>query len=436
METAPLVQIFSTTPLRCRETVAALASARGLGVEFDSRVHEEADASDVLELLAERPEMPTLICAGRRLIAELLHELDVRSGDESSPRCQKGSIWVLQGRGLDVDQAEYVSPNEHAAAPQAPRRLAVLDLGSTSFSMVVVDVTPDGHFEPILRQRLTLRLGAHSHAGGPIPEEDCQRAIEAVGRLRAEAESVESEALYAVGTAILRDSSNAADLAARMCEVLGQPVRLLSGEAEARLAYIAVQHRLGIGEECLLVADLGGGSLELAMGLGARCDWTASLPLGVTRLRAELVASNRLSSAEIQAVRERVHGLVKACVDGVAHSGAIRLIVAGGTVRALARLARTWRKKADRSDLKGMVLTRSELYEIFERLESASDEMKLAMPTVQPRRADLMPIGALILSELLEVLDREALVVSDWGIREGIILEALAPWPDTAALRS
>jgi len=148
------------------------------------------------------------------------------------------------------------------------------------------------------------------------------------------------------------------------------------------------------------------------------------------------VASNRLSSAEIQAVRERVHELVKACVDGVALLGATRLIVAGGTVRALARLARTWRKKANRSDLKGMVLTRSELYEIFERLESASDEMKLAMPTVQPRRADLMPIGALILSELLEVLDREALVVSDWGIREGIILEALAPGLDTSGPRS
>ena len=436
MEIAPLVQIFSSTPLRCRETVAELASVRGLGVEFDSRVHEEADASDVLELLAERPEMPTLICAGRRLISELLRTFDVRADDDSAPRCQKGSIWVLQGPGLHVDQAEYISPSEQPTARQAPQRLAVLDLGSTSFSLVVVDVTAEGHFEPILKQRLTLRLGAHSHAGGPIPEEDCQRAIEAVGRLRAEAESVESEALYPVGTAILRDASNASDLAARMCETLGQPVRLLTGEAEARLAYGAVQHRFGVGEECLLAADLGGGSLELAMGAGARCDWAVSLPLGVTRLRAELVRSSRLSVTEIEAIRERVHELVKPCIDKIEIPGTIRLIVAGGTVRALARLAVAWRKKADRSDLKGMILTRSELEEIFERLESASDEMKLAMPTVQPRRADLMPIGALILSELLEGLDRDALVVSDWGIREGVILEALASGRDTRAGRS
>jgi len=436
MASVPLVQIFSSPPLRCRETVAGLASARGLGVEFDSRVHEEATASEVLELLAERPEMPTLICAGRRLISELLRTLGVRGRDDASPRCQKGSIWLLQGPGLHVEQAEYVSPREQSMAGQTPRRLAVLDLGSTSFSLVVVDVTADGRFEPILRQRLTLRLGAHSHAGGPIPEADCQRAVEAVGRLRAEAESVGSEVLYPVGTAILRDASNASDLAARMREVLGQSVRLLSGEAEAGLAYAAVQHRLGFGDGRLMVADLGGGSLELAMGVGARCDWAASLPLGVTRLRAELVRSSRLSKKEKQAVRERVHQIVKACVDEIEVPPAMRLVVAGGTIRALARLALAWRKKADRSDLKGMVLARAELETIFERLESLSDETKLAMPTVQSRRADLMPIGALILSELLEILDRDALVVSDWGIREGIILEALASEPDTYAVLS
>jgi len=83
-----------------------------------------------------------------------------------------------------------------------------------------------------------------------------------------------------------------------------------------------------------------------------------------------------------------------------------------------------------------MVLARVELETIFERLGSASDETELAMPTVQSRRADLVQIGALILSELLEVLNRDAPVVSDWEIREGIVLEALASEPDTHAARS
>jgi exopolyphosphatase/guanosine-5'-triphosphate,3'-diphosphate pyrophosphatase len=331
----------------------------------------------------------------------------------------------LRGRGFQADDAEYISPIEVTPAVLAPRRLAVLDLGSTSFSLAVVDVTADGEFEPILRQRLTLQLGAHTHAGGPIPAVDCERAIGAVGRLRAEAESVAAEALYPVGTAILRDASNAKELAARMRDVLGQPVHLLSGEAEARLAYRAIQRRLGVGEERLLAADLGGGSLELATGVGEDCNWTASLPIGVTRLRAELVRSSRLSKAEKKAVRDRVRERVKPCMEELEPRGSMRLIVAGGTVRALARLALAWREKADRSDLKAMILERSELEDIFKRLERASDESRLSTPTVQPRRADLLPVGALILSTLLDVLNRDELIVSDWGLREGVILEAL-----------
>lgn len=117
--------------------------------------------------------------------------------------------------------------------------------------------------------------------------------------------------------------------------------------------------------------------------------------------------------------------LVEPCVEVLEARGSMRLIVAGGTVRALARLALTWRKKADRSGLKAMILERSELEEIFDRLERASDESRRSMPAVQPRRADLLPVGALILSTLLDVLNRDELVVSDWGLREGVILEAL-----------
>jgi len=405
--------------------VAGLGATRGISVELEPRVHEKASAQEVLSLLGEGPELPTLVCAGRRLILDLLSALRVQTGQDSPPRCQKGSIWVLQGRGFQVDTAEYISPIEVAPAVRAARRLAVLDLGSTSFSLAVVDVTADGEFESVLRQRLTLQLGAHSHAGGPIPEEDCERAVEAVGRLRAEAESVAAEVLCPVGTAILRDASNASELIARMRDVLGQPIRLLSGEEEARLAYQAIHRRLAVGEECLLAADLGGGSLELATGVGSTCNWTESLPIGVTRLRAELVRSSRLSKAEKRAVRDRVRELVKPCMESLAPLGSMRLIVAGGTVRALARLALAWRKKVDRSDLKAMILERTELEEIFRRLERASDESRLSMPTVQPRRADLLPVGALILSTLLDTLNREELIVSDWGLREGVILEAV-----------
>jgi exopolyphosphatase/guanosine-5'-triphosphate,3'-diphosphate pyrophosphatase len=429
MQHLPLVQIFSSPQLRCRETVEGLATARGLSVEVDPRLREDASAEEVLDLVRAGSEVPTLICAGGHAIRSLLFALEVGAGDGASLRCQKGSVWVLRGRGLHVDGADYVPPRELARSVTTPRRLAVLDLGSTSFNLVVVDMTADGEIDPILRERSMLRLGAHCVAGGAIPEEDCERALEAVRLMRDEAESVDSEALFPVGTAILRDAGNAAELTQRIQDVLGQPVRLLAGEEEARVSYRALQHRLGVGQEHLLAADLGGGSLELALGAGSRCDWARSLHLGVTRLHAELVRSDRLSAAEQREIRERVRGLVEPCASEVNRRKPLRLIATGGAVRALARLALAGRKQADRQGVKGLVVARPELEDLCQQLVRSSRTMRLAMPTVQERRVDLLPTAALIMTTLLEVLDLEELVVSDWGLREGIVLEALGAGP-------
>jgi len=307
-----------------------------------------------------------------------------------------------------------------------PKRLAVLDLGSTSFSLTAVEVTASGHFDRILRKRATLRLGAHTNEAGAIPERDCVRAVEAVDRLRGEAESVGCEMLFPVGTAILRDADNAEELTARIEEVLEQPVRILSGQEEAQLSYSALHHRLDLGETNVFAMDLGGGSLELAVGRGERPEWTMSLPIGVTRLHAEFIRSDPPAEPEIESIRDRVSDLLTNGLAELDRDPPTRLVAAGGTLRALARLALAWDSDTDRSELNGMVLSRTELASILAQLMRVTHAVRLAMPTVQRRRADLLPVGALILETLLDVLDLDELVVSDWGLREGILLEALA----------
>lgn len=323
------------------------------------------------------------------------------------------------------------SPRDLLPISFMPQRLAVLDLGSTSFSLTAIEVARDGHFDRILRKRATLRLGAHTNEAGAIPENDCAGAVEAVRRLRAKAKSVGCEVLLPVGTAILRDAANAPELTTRIEEVLEQPVRILSGEEEARLSYAALRHRLELGRKRVFAMDLGGGSLELAVGTASLPDWTTSLQIGVTRLHAECVHSDPLSEQDAQSIRDRVREqLTKGIAELDAPSPA-RLVAAGGTIRALARLALAWRSRSERSELNGMVLTQTELESVLAQLMRVTHQVRLAMPTVQPRRADLLPVGGLILDTLLDVFDLDELVISDWGLREGILLEALAPAVDS-----
>ncbi len=321
---------------------------------------------------------------------------------------------------------ETVSPSDLLSTLQMPKRLAVLDLGSTSFSLVVVDVAADGDLVRVLRKRSTLRLGAHTNDAGAIPEEDCLRAIEAVRRLRAKADRAGCDTLFPVGTAILRDASNARELTSSISDVLGQPVRILSGEEEARLSYTAIQRRLELAGTQILAADLGGGSLELAAGIDRHPQWMTSLPIGVTRLHAEWVHSDPPSAAEVLAIQDHVRERLEPRRPELSESSRARFVATGGTIRALARLALAWRSPTDRSELNGMILARKELEKVLARLMRASNEQRLAMPTVQSRRADLLPAGALIVDTLMIALGLDELTVCDWGLREGVLLEALA----------
>ena len=423
LDRVPLSQIYSDSSLRSRETVDGLAIARGLSVESEDRLDPGTRAEEVLELLEEGAGGPTLLCASRRLIEELLVTLGVGEHESARPRCQKGSLWRLVLRGRRVVRAEYEPPRELEAQESPFRRWAVLDLGSTSFSLAVVDLDREGDWVPILRERATFRLGAHASADAAIPPEDCRRAVEAVRRLREEAENVGCEAIFPVATAIFRDAANAPALVSRMDAALGQPIRLLSGDEEARLAYAAIQHRLGIESDPLLAVDLGGGSLELATGCGARVDRTATLPLGVTRLRSELVSGRPDSRGEERAIRERVREVLNSGLPDLALPPSLRLAGAGGTLRAIARLTKVSSGGTTRSELNGAIVTQGQLEEIFERLRDGTKASKLGIPA---RRADLLPVGALVLSTLLSVLGIGELVVSDWGLREGVLLEALA----------
>lgn len=305
----------------------------------------------------------------------------------------------------------------------AKLRVAVLDLGSTSFHLVVADASPTGKIERVVRQREMLRLGATIAAEGEIPKAVAQRAVESARELDALARAHGAERLIPVATAALRDARNGAALAAAISRELGTKVRVLSGLEEARLIFGAFRRRIPLAEATALGMDLGGGSLELAIGDDAEVHWETTLPIGVARLHGELVEYDPMKRRERKAIEERVEAALKPHGKTIRNRAARQRIMSGGTARALARIVEE--NGGGKSVKGGLRISAEEIDELADRLVAADHAELLRIPGMKRSRADLLPTGAVVVDAVMKSLELPDLLICDWGLREGVILEAL-----------
>ncbi len=313
-------------------------------------------------------------------------------------------------------------------------RVAVFDLGSSSFHLMVVDASRDGRLAPVLRRRSFLHLGTEVARTGSVPADRSALAVRTVRRLHAAAEGSGADVVVALATAALREAANGTRLLARMERILGSSITLLTGEEEARLCFLGQRAGVWVGHESVLGLDLGGGSLEAGVGTIHRVDAVASVALGTARIRGELGTGDLLSHADRRAIREvatsRTGPIRKMLAQRPAARG--RVIASGGTVRALARLAMClhrpapWNGSSAAPSVNQVELPAGQIHELAERLATLDLDARMALPGIQARRAPLLPIGAVVLSTLVRQLDLRGLVVSEWGLREGAVIDSLS----------
>jgi phosphohistidine phosphatase SixA len=426
LDGVPIARVISSPALRCRQTVEPLAAGLGLAVEIEPRLGEGSSMSEAMALIGSLGNRPVVLCSHGDLIPGLVEKLAPGALElEGGNRVPKGSTWVFQGTLGETLRAAYLPPPRHAfgAGAEGERlRIGVADLGSTSFHMLVADVTPDGHMERVTREREMLRLGAAIGADGLIPPETCERAVDAARRLGRAAERAGAEQVQAIATAALRDAKNGRKLAEQLGRALNADVRILSGQEEARLIFAAFRRRVGLGDEPALGLDLGGGSLELAVGNASHLRFEETLRLGVARLHGELAPSDPMTGSESRSLRSRVEEALAPLVPRIQELAPVRCIAAGGTARALGRLL----LEEEDGALRGLLVSEDQLEKLSQRLRRSTHEERLDMAGMDARRADLLPTGALILSTLVQTLRLPGLMISDWGIREGVILAAIA----------
>lgn len=314
-------------------------------------------------------------------------------------------------------------------------RIAALDLGSTSFHLLVVDADESFGIQRVLRRRETLHLGAIVAATGGLTPEAETAAIRAVKRLRRAADRTGPQIVVAAATHALREAANGDDLLSRLEAETRCPIRLLDGSTEARLVYEGVRASLNVGDAPMLVCDLGGGSLELALGSGDNVTWDASYPLGASLLTACHVSNDPMTASEREAIANTAHDYMRSAVERLDGTPPIPCFATGGTARALARIEMArWGVGPPPEGLlpQGVMIPAGRLYALAASLASLSRRRRLSLPGMAPRRVDTLPTGTIVLATLCESLDLGGLVVTEWGLREGLVLEALQA---TAAAR-
>jgi exopolyphosphatase / guanosine-5'-triphosphate,3'-diphosphate pyrophosphatase len=315
---------------------------------------------------------------------------------------------------------------EPAAAPAPatePReRLAALDVGSNSIRLLVAEYDPAAGISVIDEVKDQPRLAAGLARTGRLDDQAIDRAMLALGRMREVCRRRGVKRIAAVATAAVREAANGAEFARRVQDELDIPLRVIDADTEAALSYRSVAHHFRLAGARTLVADIGGGSLELIGAIDGLVELTRSLPLGAVRLTELHLHGKRDARRAIELLRTQVRKQLKKALRQREWTAAA-VIGSGGTFTTLGRMAIGRRGLPIPDAIHGASVATGEVETLIEWLTEKTPEQRRLVPGLNPQRADIIVAGLAVTAELLSLVDARTLTVSAFGLREGLLLD-------------
>ncbi|MFB6716703.1 MULTISPECIES: Ppx/GppA family phosphatase [unclassified Streptomyces] len=314
-------------------------------------------------------------------------------------------------------------------------RLGVLDVGSNTVHLLVVDAHPGARPLPAHSHKAELRLAELLDEDAAIGPHGVDRLVATITDALQAAEDKGCEDVLPFATSAVREASNADQVLARVREETGIDLAVLSGAEEARLTFLAARRWFGWSAGRLLVLDIGGGSLEVAYGMDEEPDAAVSLPLGAGRLTAGWLPGDPPDPADVKALRRHVRARIARSVGEFTRLGRPDHVVATSkTFKQLARIAGAARTTDGLYVQRA--LTRKSLEEWVPKLASMTVQQRRDLPGVSESRSAQLLAGALVAEGAMDLFGVEELEICPWALREGVILRRLDHLPtEQAALR-
>ena len=307
-------------------------------------------------------------------------------------------------------------------------RMGVLDIGSNTVHLLLVDAHQGAAPIPASKLKIPLRLAEHLTPEGDVDEAAVTALIDFIRKGQSMAEDMGATEIMAFATSAIRDARNGDAVLERTQQETGLAIEVLSGEDEARMTFLAVRRWFGWSAGRLMVMDIGGGSLELASGTDEAPDVAVSVPLGAGRLTRTHLVGDPPSIESLREARRYARATIAEVAGRLRRVGEPRISVASSkTFRQLARIA------GAAPSVDGMYAPRSlslsDLQAWVPRLAEMTVLERSALPGVSEGRAEQLVAGAIVAEAAMDVLDIRELVICPWALREGVILHRMDTLP-------
>ena len=297
-------------------------------------------------------------------------------------------------------------------------RLGVLDVGSNTVHLQIVDTSPGARPNPTFNYKEELKLTQYISEDNLVSDEGIEKLRSSIKRAIEQSASVQTQELLPFATSALREAINGDEIINSINKDFKIDLQVLSGEEEAKLTFLAARRWFGWSSGRLLVIDIGGGSLEMAVGVDESPEIATSLPLGAARLTKDFLKGDPYTDKSIRALRDHIENKLEQILPSlVKHQDTDRAIATSKTLRTLARLSGDW------FDGSGKNITVEAVRKISAKLSEMDEPTRAKLPGVSENRASQIVAGAFVAESVMRNLDIKELEICPWALREGVVLK-------------
>lgn len=301
-------------------------------------------------------------------------------------------------------------------------RFGVIDLGTNTFHLLIVDKSPQGGFTEIHRERRFIKLAEEGIE--QIGKAAFQRGIQAILDYKETLTQYQVQQVSALGTAALRTADNGQDFIDEVLEKTGIPIELISGEREAQLICQGVSLAIPFDDAPMLIMDIGGGSVEFIIANNQKVYWAQSFPVGVAILYKKFHRSDPISAHEVDFITDYLHSILHPLKIQVRKYLVNTLIGASGTFDVLETMI-----VKEKANSKFSHFSVEEYYPLHKRLLKTSLAERLQLRDLPPMRADMIIVAMILIHFVLEISTINRIVVSAYAMKEGKLAEMMQAMP-------
>ncbi len=304
--------------------------------------------------------------------------------------------------------------------------LAAIDMGTNSFHLIIVKVSDDGSFKVIDREREVIRLGSHKGEDlSFISHEEIERAVEVLSGFKKLADAYKAK-VRAVATSAVREASNKEDFIKTVLDKTGIIVEAIEGHHEALLIFLGAKKALKLHNKKALCVDIGGGSTEIILGNNGKPLFAESLKIGAVRLSKKFFPDFKISDEAVQKCESYIEHQINSNENFSFREKFEIAVGSSGTIQSVASMLKYRLEGKINKSLNGYSFDALQLKKITDEILKANTiQERQKIVGIDKKRADILPAGLIILNKIFELFKLKNMTISEYALREGIILEML-----------